>query len=80
VSELTSKTTTDPHYCSASVTGCVVGDVIERQLAAMVSTVKAFEATLLPAAMNYGPPAACAWAMVQVLKALRGRLRMIVSR
>jgi hypothetical protein len=42
----------------------------------MVSTAKALEATLLPAAVNYGPQAALAWTMIQLFGALRRRLRM----
>jgi hypothetical protein len=50
--------------------------VTAHPVAVLVSTLKAFDATLLPAAMSYGPLAACAWAMVQILKALRRRLQM----
>jgi hypothetical protein len=43
----------------------------------MVSTARALEAAQLPAAMSYGPPAALAWAIVQLFKAVRSRLRTI---
>jgi hypothetical protein len=46
-------------------------DVTVNGFAAMV---KAVEATQLPAAMSYGPLAAGAWAVIQVIKAIRRRL------
>jgi hypothetical protein len=52
-----------------------LSDVTAHRLAAMVSTARAFESTLVPAAMSYGPPAAAVWAVIQVFKALRRRLR-----
>ena len=46
-------------------------------LAAMVSTIRALDAAQLPAAMSYGPPAALAWAIVQLFRAVRTRLHKI---
>jgi hypothetical protein len=51
--------------------------VMAHPLAAMVSTVRALDAAQLPAAMSYGPLAALAWAIVQLLRAVHSRLRMI---
>jgi hypothetical protein len=45
------------------------------RLAEMISSARTFESTLMSAAMSYGPPAAGVWAVVQVFKALRRRLR-----
>jgi hypothetical protein len=50
-------------------------DVMANPVAALVSTAKAFDGTLLAAVTNYGLPAACAWAVVQVMRAVRRRLR-----
>jgi hypothetical protein len=53
-----------------------LSDVTAHRLAAIVSTAKALESTLLPAAMSYGPPAVGVWAVIQVFRALRRRLRI----
>jgi hypothetical protein len=43
----------------------------------MISTSRTLEAAQLPAAMSYGPPAALAWVIVQLFRAMRNRLRTI---
>jgi hypothetical protein len=45
------------------------------RLATIVSTATTFESTLV-SAMSYGPPAAGVWAVIQLIRALRRRMRI----